>query len=78
MSLSKAQNESLAKMAGERKRTPRALTQCQTHTARGAPGSRTARGPAHGVPCIGVARVQTAFSTSRTSEVHADLRMGES
>ena len=49
-----------------------------THTARGAPGSRTARGPAHGVPRIGLARVQTAFSTSRTSEVPADLRMGES
>ena len=58
VSLSKAQNESLAKMAGERKRTPRALTQCQTHTARGAPGSRTARGPAHGVPRIGLARVR--------------------
>ena len=27
---------------------------------------------------IGLARVQTAFSTSRTSEVPADLRMGES
>ena len=49
-----------------------------THTARGAPGSRTARGPAHGVPRIGLARVQTAFSTSRTSEVPADLRMGGS
>ena len=49
-----------------------------THTARGAPGSRTARGPAHGVPRIGLARVQTAFSTRRTSEVPADLRMGES
>ena len=46
-----------------------------THTARGAPGSRTARGPAHGVPRIGLARVQTAFSTSRTSEVPVDLRM---
>ena len=49
-----------------------------THTARGAPGSRTARGPAHCVPRIGLARVQTVFSTSRTSEVHADLRMRES
>ena len=49
-----------------------------THTARGAPGSRTARGPTHGVPRIGLARVQTAFSTSRTSEVPADLRMRES
>ena len=104
VSLSKAQNESLAKMTGERKRrspgcnhhrrTARDAPASKrlapwvphhiwkrarlTHTARGAPGSRTARGPAHGVPRIGLARVQTAFSTSRTSEVPADLRMGES
>ena len=106
VSLSKAQNESLAKMTGERlrpcrspgcnhhRRTARDAPASKrlapwvphhiwklarlTHTARGAPGSRTARGPAHGVPRIGLARVQTAFSTSRTSEVPADLRMGAS
>ena len=89
VSLSKAQNESLAKMAGERKRqllqmSHAHLRPCRspgcnhhrrtardapaskrlapwvphhiwkrarlTRTARGAPGSRTARGPAHGVP----------------------------
>ena len=102
VSLSKAQNESLAKMTGEcrspgcnhHRRTARDAPASKrlapwvphhiwkrarlTHTARGAPGSRTARGPAHGVPRIGLARVQTAFSTSRTSEVPADLRMGAS
>ena len=97
VSLSKAQNESLAKMAGERKhqllqmshahlrpcrspgcnhhrRTARDAPASKrlapwvphhiwkrarlTRTARGAPGSRTARGPTHGVPRIGLARVR--------------------
>ena len=101
VSLSKAQNESLAKMAGERKRQLLQMSHAHfrpcrspgcnhhrrtardapaskrlapwvphhtwklarlTHTARGAPGSRTARGPTHchthGVPRIGLARVR--------------------
>ena len=87
VSLSKAQNESLAKMTGGRKRQRHSRTHLRpcrspgcnhhrrtardapaskrlapwvphhtwklarlTHTARGAPGSRTARGPMHGEP----------------------------
>ena len=115
--LSKEQNESLAKMAGERKRQllqmshahlrPCRSPGCNHHrrTAAASPGEQEARalGPAShmearapdahrprcarlphsarsGAQCAahGLARVQTAFSTSRTSEVPADLRMRES
>jgi len=85
VSLSKAQNESLAKMTGERKRQ---LLQIKTasHMEARAPDAhrpRCARLPhsaRSGAQCAahGLARVQTAFSTSRTSEVPADLRMGAS
>ena len=112
VSLSKAQNESLAKMTGERKRQ---LLQIKTademekmqpplkkacveaalllrghkpasHMEARAPDAhrpRCARLPhsaRSGAQCAahGLARVRTAFSTSRTSEVPADLRMGAS
>ena len=105
VSLSKAQNESLAKMTGERKRqllqikTADEMEKMQPPLKKACveaalllrghkPAINSRRTTADvgmlkkrsGAQCAahGLARVQTAFSTSRTSEVPADLRMGAS